>query len=314
MFRLLFAAIIMAATSVVANAQSSLDPNRPIRFVIPFAPGGQSDTAVRIVAEEIARMRPATVENRTGGFIAIGGQFVMSQPSDGHTLLNIGNGYSTTRQYIPEMTFDPREEFSPVSILIRVPKVLMVPSVNSIQDLPTLISSIRARPDFYTNPTTGGGGTLAMAGTLFTRAINGSVINVPYRGSAPAVSDFLAGRLSMMFDTVPIGSQIHGRGARIIAVTSDERLRNYPDIPTWREFGINESIYSYQGIFVKSNTPRHIREQLNSLIVQALRSPNVRNRFLALGLDESWINEYNLDQTEAFINSEVNTWRGIFGK
>lgn len=315
MFRLLFAAIIMVATCMVANAQTSLDPNRPIRFVVPFAPGGQSDVFVRILAEGIASNRPATVENRSGGYIAVGGGYVIQQPSDGHTVINIANGMTTSKHYVPDLHFDPREEFSVVAIAVRTPMTLLIPTVNSeIQDAQSLISAIRARPDFYTYPSTGGGGTLAMAAHMFTRSIGSTMVNVPYRGSGPAVADFLAGRLTLMFDTVPVGAQIHDRGARMIAVTSDQRVPSHPDIPTWRELGINETFYSWQGLFVRSSTPRHIREQINATINQALGMPNVRRRIIATGIDESWIMQQDLTQTENFINAEIAKWTEIFGK
>ena len=316
MIRLLFAAVITAATLItgIANAQS-LDPSRPIRFVVPFAPGGQSDILTRIVAEGINNIRPTTVENRSGGYIAVGGGYVLSQPADGHTILTVANGINTTKQYTPELPFDPREEFSIVAILNMVPMTILIPTINNeIQNSTSFITAIKARPDFYTYPTTGGGGTPAMLGTILSRGIGSPMINVPYRGSGPAVTDLLAGRLSLMFDTIPVASQIHERGARMIAVTSEQRLQNYPNIPTLMELGINETFYSWQGLFVRSNTPRHIREQLNITINQTLRNSDVRRRIIATGTEESWIVDKDLTQTENFMNSEIAKWREIFGK
>jgi tripartite-type tricarboxylate transporter receptor subunit TctC len=316
MIRLLFAAVITAAILItgVSNAQS-LEPNRPIRFVVPFAPGGQSDVFARILAEGLSSIRQTNVENRTGGYIAIAGGFVMNQPADGHTIINIGNGYTTSRHFNPEMAFDPREEFSVIATPLKVPKTLLLPTVNTeIQDFNSLVSAVRARPNFYTYFSTGGGGTGAMASHLFTSSIGSSMINVPYRGSAPAVTDFLAGRLTMMFETVPLASQINGRGARMIAVTSDQRLSSHPDVPTLRELGINHSFYSWQGIFVRANTPRPIREQLNNMINQALNNQDVRRRITGTGIEESWIIQNNLTDTENFMNSEIAIWRQMFGK
>jgi tripartite-type tricarboxylate transporter receptor subunit TctC len=316
MIRLLFATIMTVAILITGSANSqSLDPNRPIRFVVPFAPGGQSDILTRIVAEGVNNIRPTTVENRSGGYIAIGGGYVLGQPSDGHTILNVANGINVTKQYVPELPFDPREEFSIVAILNMVPMAIVIPTINNeIQDASSLIAAVRARPDFYTYATAGGGGTPAMVGTVFTRGIGSSMVNVPYRGLGPSVPDLLAGRLTVMFDSVPVASQIHNRGARMIAVTSEQRLQNYPDIPTFRELGINDTFYSWQGLFVRSNTPRHIREQLNVTINQALRNPEVRRRIIATGTEESWIVSKDLTQIEIFMNSEIAKWREIFGK
>jgi len=318
MIRLLFAAVITAATLItgVSNAQS-LDPNRPIRFVVPFAPGGQSDVFVRILADGMTSTsnRQINVENRSGGYITVGGRFVIEQPADGHTLINVANGFTTSRHYVPDMPFDPREEFSVVAVAIKTPMTLMIPTVNTdIQDFNSLVSAIRSRPDFYTYYSTGGGGTGAMASHLFASSIGGSMVNVPYRGSGPAVADFLAGRLTIMFDTVPVGSQLHGRGGRMLAVTSDRRVSNHPDIPTFRELGINHDFYVWQGIFVRSNTPRPIREQLNVMINRALNHPDTRARILGTGVEESWITQNNLSNTERFMESEIATWRQMFDK
>ena len=319
MIRYWIASMIMGLMLLGSNAyaqQPSLHSTRPIRVVVPFAPGGASDVTARITAEGMAAVqsRNVTVENRSGGFIAVGGAFVIGQPSDGHTLMLIANGYTTTRQYVPDLPFDPREEFSVVSVMVRAPMAVMVPSNSQFTDARSLISAIQAQPDTLTYPSTGGGGVPAMVMTLFQRSINGSMVNVPYRGSAPAVSDFLGGRLTMMVDNVALARPLHNNGARIVAVTSSERLASLPDVPTWREIGINDTFYSWQAFFVRSDTPRPIREQLNSIIRQGLQTEEVRRRFIGSGLEESNILSLDLNASERFVAEEVNKWRNIFGK
>lgn len=316
MIRLLFAIFLLGVTNIAYAQQPSLHPTRPIRVVVPFAPGGASDVTARIVAEGMSAVqsRSITVENRSGGFVAIGGAFVMGQPSDGHTLMIMANGYTTTRQYVPDLPFDPREEFSVVSVMVRTPMAVMVPSNSQFTDARSLISAIQAQPDTLTYPSVGGGGVGAMVMTLFQRSINGSLVNVPYRGSAPAVSDFVAGRLSLMVENEVLARSLHNNGARIVAVTSDERLASLPNIPTWRDIGINDSLYSWQAFFVKSDTPRPIREQLNFIIRQSLQTEEVRRRFIGSGMDESNILSFDLTTSERFVAEEVSKWRNIFGK
>ena len=316
MIRLLFAVFLLGFANIAYAQQPSLHLTRPIRVVVPFAPGGASDVTARITVEGMASVqsRNVTVENRSGGWIAVGGGFVMGQPSDGHTLIVIANGYTTSKEYVPDLPFDPREEFSVVSVMVRTPMAIMVPSNGQFNNARSLISAIQAQPDTLTYPSTGGGGIPAMVMTLFQRSINGSMVNVPYRGSAPAVSDFLAGRLTMMVDNVSLARPLHNNGARIVAVTSSERLASLPDVPTWREIGINDTFYSWQAFFVRSDTPRPIREQLNSIIRQGLQTEEVRRRFIGSGLEESNILSLDLNASERFVAEEVNKWRNIFGK
>lgn len=319
MLKNLIAVILMGVVLVCNSAfaqQPSLHQTRPIRIVVPFAPGGASDIAARIIAEGMGAVqsRNITVENRSGGFIAVGGAFVIGQPSDGHTLIIMANGFTTTRQYVPDLPFDPREEFSVVSVMVRTPMAVMVPNNSQFTDARTLISAIQAQPDTLTYPSVGGGGVAAMVMTLFQRSINGNLVNIPYRGSAPAVSDFVAGRLSLMVENEVLARSLHNNGARIVAVTSNERLASLPSIPTWKEIGINDSLYSWQAFFVKSDTPRPIREQLNSIIKQSLQTEEVRRRFVGSGMDESNILLFDLDASERFVAEEVNKWRNIFGK
>jgi tripartite-type tricarboxylate transporter receptor subunit TctC len=318
MIRFLITALIgiFLFSNIAYAQQPSLHPTRPIRVVVPFAPGGASDLAARITAEGMGAVqtRNVTVENRSGGWIAVGGNFVREQPSDGHTLILIANGYTTSRQYVPDLTFDPREEFSVVSVLVRTPMAVMVPSNGQFNDARSLISAIQLQPDVHTFPSVGGGGVPAMVMHLFQRSINGTMVNVPYRGSAPAVSDFVAGRLSMMVDTVPLALPLNNNGARIVAVTSSERVASLPNVPTWREVGINDTFYNWQALFVKSDTPRPIREQLNAIIRQSLQTNEARRRFLGFGLEESDILSLDLTASERFVSEEVNKWRDIFGK
>ena len=179
----LVALALLVGTS--ANAQT-LDPNRPLRLVVPFAPGGISTALARMIAEGITHNtgRQVIVENRSGGYIAVGGDYVIKQPADGHTMLLVANGFATIHHYNPEMPFDAHREFTPVSMFVAPPAGMLIASNLQISDAPDFLRRARENPNQFSLGATGGGGLAVMASELMTRGMGSQFLIVSYRSQS----------------------------------------------------------------------------------------------------------------------------------
>ena len=318
MFKFLLVAAALFVTTITPSNSQGLDPERPIRLVVPFAPGGIATTLARTVAEGITQTsgRQVIVENRSGGFIAVGGEFVLRQPADGHTLLFVGNGFSAIHHYNPDIPFDSHKEFTPVSILVETPAAMLVSNSLQVASANDLIRSMRESSGRYTFGTTGGGGIGAMAPELMIRNLNSQLINVAYRGQGQALIDVQAGRLDMVFDLLPgvLNLSQNGQG-RLMMVTSSSRHPSAPDTPAWGELGIHDEFLTWQALFVRTSTPRAAREEMNALIRRSLQSEFVRERFRALGFTDTDIaSTLSLNEAQARITRENERWRAHFSR
>lgn len=316
-YLVVFLVFFVAAINGAAYSQI-LDSERPIRIVVPFAPGGIATVLARTVAEGITQTsgRQVVVENRSGGFIAVGGEFVIRQPADGHTLLFVGNGFSAIHHYNPDIPFDSHREFTPISILVETPAAMLVSNQLPITNVVDLIRDMRQTSDKYTFGTTGGGGIGAMAPELMVRNLNSRLINVAYRGQGQALIDVQAGRLDMVFDLLPgiLNMSRNGQG-RLMMVTSRDRHPSAPDTPSWSELGINDQFMAWQALFVRSGTPQSIREELNTLIRRSLQTEFVQIRFREAGFHElDILSSLNLRDAEERISKENERWRAHFSR
>lgn len=309
MFRLLVAVMTaMICMTNIVNAQQF--GHRPMRIVVPFAAGGYADILARTIAEgmSIQIRQPVIVENRPGGFVAIGAQYVINQPADGHTLMLTGNGLAAYRRFNPNITLDLHREFSIASVLVKSPLVTVVSRLTPIQDGHQLIDMVLRSPELYSFGSLGGGGIPAMGAIMFLNNINGKMLNVPYNGVAPAQIDIQAGRLDTLFSELPSARQLVESGQRAIMVSSSIRTPLFPDIPTWKELGVNQEFYAFQAFWVRSNTSRETRIELNRLITNTLNMPETRRKLVSIGLHENDIVNDTLDGHEQYIRNEINRW------
>lgn len=296
-------ALLLLATPAFANQQT------PYRVVVPFAPGGTTDVTARIFAEGLRSVtdQQVVVENRPGGNIAVAVDYVSRQRNDGRTLMVTTSGIVTYRHYNPDTNLYPLNVLSPVGMLVQSPMVMMVANNVEASNLSEFISLARSRPSHLTYAVVGRGSSLAMATDSFLRIANISMTAVPYTGGAPATLDLAAGRISVAFDSTVIGMQTHNAGvARAFAVTSANRSRIAPDIPTMRELGIDMDFSVWQGVFVSANTPDALRVQVNQHIRRVLSTEQVRSRYQQLGVEQ--VLDFTLDQAIILINNETTKW------
>jgi tripartite-type tricarboxylate transporter receptor subunit TctC len=284
------AAFALAASlgGTAARAQPAW-PGRPIRIVAPFPPGGLVDVLPRAVAPHLsARLgQPVVVENRPGANGNIGADAVAKSAPDGYTLLATSLGPIAINQYIyPAMPFDTDTAFAPITLLARTPKVMCVANARPWRTVQDVIAAAKARPGTLTAGSAGNGSSLHIALELFRRVAGVEIQHVPYRGAAPAVTDLVAGQIDLVIDNLPnIYAQITGGQVRAVAVATERRLPQLPDVPTMREAGLDFVFGTAFGLAAPAGTPEPILARLAELTTEALRDPAIGGRLSAMGAE-----------------------------
>jgi tripartite-type tricarboxylate transporter receptor subunit TctC len=278
--RLLLALAGSLALATPALAQGAW-PNRPIRMVAPFPPGGLADVLARAVGEEMGRSlgQPVVVENRAGAGGNVGAEVVARAPADGYTLMMSSTGILSINQFLyPTLPFDPERGFAPISVVADMPMMLVVNPRMPVADARAFIEMARANPGRLNFGSAGNGTTGHLALALFTAAANVRIQHVPYRGAAPAVQDVLAGQLDGVFDNPPTVIQhVRAGQLRALMVTSAERMALLPDVPTAREAGLPEyAPSSWFGVVAPAGTPEPILARLQQDIATAVRQPSMQ--------------------------------------
>jgi len=314
MFRLLILGLMF--TMFFGNAQASQYRHfgqRPLRIVVPFNAGGYADVLARIIAEGISTeiKQSVIVENRPGGFVAVGAQHMINQPSDGHTMMLAGNGVTAVRRFNPDLTLDLLREITIASVVVKTPLVTVASRSSGITNARQYIDRIRAAPESLSFVSIGGGGIAGMGVLVFLDGIGGRMLNVPYTGLAPAIVDFTAGRIDIMSVEVPSARQLVDAGGQALMISSGDRRSSFPNIPTWKELGVNDEFYAFQAFWVKSNTPRPIREELNRIVMSSINSNEIRKKLETLGIEPQDILNVSLDQHESLISNEIRRWPAI---
>jgi tripartite-type tricarboxylate transporter receptor subunit TctC len=277
----------LAAIGLAAQAQAPF-PNRTVTLVVPFPPGGGTDTGARIVAEQLGKRWGQTVivENKGGAAGQIGGDFVAKAKPDGYTLLmgNIGTQAINPSLY-PKMTYDPATAFAPISMVAELPLAMMVNPDVPAKTAKEFVALAKSQPGRLSYSSSGAGGAPHLAAELFKQATNSFILHVPYRGGGPAIADLLAGHVQLSFMTVLEASgNIKAGKLRALAVTSDKRVAALPDVPTLAETvapGFNS--ISWIGLFAPAGTPAQIVDKISADVRAIVNNDEVRNRIAGLG-------------------------------
>jgi tripartite-type tricarboxylate transporter receptor subunit TctC len=273
-------AAALPAASRIARAQTY--PTRPVRFIVPFPPGGATDPAARFIAESMSRSlgRQVYVENKSGANGIIGIEAAAKSAPDGHTVL-ISSDVVMTNPYAYKINIDPLKDLIPVIQLSRQPNVLAVHPSLGVNSLAELIALAKQQPGL--RYASGGGiGAQYMAVEWFARLAGVSFVNVPYRGGGPAINDLIAGHVTIgVTDSTPLIPHYRAGTLRLLAQTTERRSPGLPDIPTFQEAGIKGLVFNqWIGVFVPAGTPAAIVDRLNGEIGKALADPAIRQHFL----------------------------------
>jgi tripartite-type tricarboxylate transporter receptor subunit TctC len=285
-FALLAACIVSLAAILPAAAQY---PTHSVTIVVPFPPGGGTDTGARLLAVRLAQRwgQPVIVENRPGAAGAIGADYVSKARPDGHTLLmgNFGTQSINPTLYAKKLSYNPDTSFTAVTLVADLPLVLLVNPSLPVAGAKDLIALARAQPGAITYSSSGSGGSMHLAGALFENASGTQMLHVPYRGGAPAIADLIAGHVNVSFATI-LESSGHIKSGRLraLAVTGLARSPTLPDIPTLSDTvlpGFNSS--SWIGLLAPAGTPQAVVDAIARDVREALAIPELRQQFLDQG-------------------------------
>ena len=306
------AAAVIAAVPALSLAADAW-PTKPITYVVPFAPGGNTDTLARIIGPKLSTAlgQPVVIENKPGAGGNIGSDFVAKAKPDGYTILGgTISSHAINASMYPNMPYDPIKNFEPITVLGQAPLLLVVPADSPYKTVKDLLDAAKAKPGALSFASAGNGTSPHLAGELLESSAHVQATHVPYKGSGPAVTDLLAGHVQFMFDTALIvGGHIKAGKLRALAVTSSKRTSLFPDVPTIAEAGVpGYEIGSWQAVYAPAGTPKPIVERLNAEIVKALKSPDIAERFAGLGMEPV---ANTSAQMAEFNKAEVAKWAKI---
>jgi tripartite-type tricarboxylate transporter receptor subunit TctC len=277
--------------SPLGFAADSDYPSKPIRIVVPMAPGGAIDILMRPLAERIAKIlgAPVVIDNRGGAGGNIAGDLVAKSLPDGYTLLVTTSGLIVANKSLYEkLSFDPDTELAPVSIIASLPNVLVVSPNSPYRSVQDVIAAAKEKPGTLSFASGGSGSSNHLAGELLKSLAGVDMIHVPYRGGGPAIIAVMAGDVTMLFATLPSAlAPVNGGKLRALAVTSRTRVPSLPQVPTMIEAGIKDFDMSiWIGALAPRDTPPAIVEKFNKAIVQAVDDPEVKKRLQAEGYEK----------------------------
>jgi tripartite-type tricarboxylate transporter receptor subunit TctC len=303
-------ALLPVLCACAATAQTY--PVKPVRIVVPFAPGGGVDLTARILAQKLTERvgQSFIVDNRTGASGIIGTEFVAKSAPDGYTLLV---GSQTTQAVVPAMygklNYDTARDFAPVIEIAVSPLLIVVHPSLPVKSVKELIALAKARPGQLTFGAASGG-TPHMAGELFKLVARIDLLFVPYKGEGPAIADAMGGQISMVFSNLPVAlPQAQGGRLRALAVTSSQRVSTAPEIPTAAESGLpGYEASTWFGLFAPAATPREIVIKLNADSVSALNVPEVKERMAGQGL---FVVANTTAQFADFVKTEIPRWAKV---
>jgi tripartite-type tricarboxylate transporter receptor subunit TctC len=306
-FKMAAAALAVMLTANSAQAQNY--PNRPIKIVVPATPGGGIDIIARVVGEKISASlgQSVVIENRPGASNNLGTDLVAKSPADGYTLVIIASSHATNKWMFKSMPFDPVKDFEPVVYTHVIPLLLAVhPSVPA-KTVPELITWIKANQDKVSYASSGPGSSLHMAAELFMNMSGTKMQHIPYKGSSAAHPDLMAGRTTMIFDTVSaIRQHVESGAVRGLAVTTVERSAAVPGLPTISEAALKGyDASTWGGILAPAGTPKDVVAKLNVAINAALKMDDVKERLTKAGIQ---IQGGTPEQFAAVIQREVDKW------
>jgi tripartite-type tricarboxylate transporter receptor subunit TctC len=283
--------LFVAATAlcpVAAAAQAPDFPSRPLRMVVPYAPGGIADILGRVVAQPLGAMygRPVVVENRSGLGGHIGAEQVVNAPADGYTLMLATIAHNAAYAMYANLPYDPGKALKPVVLVGESAGVLIVHPSLPVKSVRDFVALAQARPNALAYGSAGHGTAIHMAGELFMFMSGTKLTHVPYRGSAPAMTDLIGGQVQVMFENIASGLPFIKSGrVRPLGVTSLKRLASLPDVPPIAEVGVpGYEAAPYYTISVAAGVPADIVRKLNADIDKVLRMPEVQARWSDLGV------------------------------
>lgn len=310
------AVALLSGASLIAgpaSAQQADYPNKPVRLIVPFAPGGTADIIDRVFAAQLGTELGATVvvENKAGAGGSIGTRFVADAAPDGYILLLASSStHGTNPAVYKNLTYDAAQDFTAITQLVTVPGVLSVTKDFPAADLNGLIAAAKANPDKYTYASSGAGGLGNLAMELMKSMTGAKLMHIAYRGAGPAFTDVISGQVSMIWEPVPASlPYIKGGQIRPIAIAADTRSPELPDTPTFKEAGLPRyEANAWNGLLAPKGLPADVTQKLHDASVKALNNPEVKAKLASLG---GTVVAGTSDAFKNVIASDVKKWKNV---
>ncbi|MEA3156749.1 MAG: hypothetical protein QOK44_4338 [Betaproteobacteria bacterium] len=305
--------LVLFAAACMSSAAAQTYPSKPIRFIVPFPPGGGNDTMARAFGQKMSEgfAQPVVIDNRPGAGGNIGAETAARALPDGYTVFLGGVGsHGINPNLQAKLPYDPIKDFAPISLIASAPLVIVVPPSLPIKSVSDLVQLAKARPGELNYASSGSGTIAHLSAELLNSMAKIKLEHVPYKGTGPALTDLLAGRVQVMFNSaVSILPQVRSGKLRAVAMTAAKRSAAMPDLPTVAESGVpGYEAASWYGVLAPAATPRPIVQKLNSEIVRIARTPDVRERLAADGADPVGSSP---EEFAAYIKRELARWARV---
>jgi tripartite-type tricarboxylate transporter receptor subunit TctC len=301
-------ALSLAALAPLAAFAQSGYPNKPIRVIVPFAAGSTTDIIARAIADKMGQSMGQTlvIDNRGGASGTIGQAAVAQAAPDGYTIMIHSSSHTVSPSTFAKLPFDTEKDFVGVTPISSTPNVLVISPSKNIKSLKDLLAAARAKPGSMNFASAGQGSATHLNAEKFKHAAKIEATNIPFKGSAEAVTEVMAGRVDYYFSPIaPVIGQIRNGQLLALAVGSPKRASALPDVPTTAEAGVPGSEFNFWiGMMAPAKTPRDIVNRLNEEVQKALATPEVKERFAALGAD-AWT--LKPEQFDAYIHDEIKS-------
>lgn len=305
--RFLLAVACACLAPVAAQAQNF--PNRPVKLVVTYPVGGSSDLMARIMGQKLSEHwgQPVVIESKPGAAGSIGMEYAARQPADGYTFV-IGNlGPVAVNPLISKVPYSIEKDFVPVALTATGGNILVVPANSPYRNLNDVLAAARSKPATLTFGTSGPGSMAHLGGELIMRQAKVKMNGITYKGGGQAVNDLLAGHIDMMVaDALPVSQHIKAGKLRPLAISSPARSKNFPDIPTFAEAGLQGLVAeNWWGVFLPAGTPQAIVDSYHSALVKVMADPDLKEKFAGLGVEAQASTQ---QEFRAFLASEISKY------
>lgn len=302
---------LIATTALAASAALAAYPDKPIRLVVPFAPGGGTDLIARTLGAGMSQALGQTivVDNKPGAGTLIGTDAVAKSPADGYTLVIATFAHAVNPSLQPKLPFDTAKAFAPVILVGKGPNVLVVRADSPYKTVKDLIDAAKAKPGRLTYASQGNGTSAHLAGEMFTNLAKVEMTHVPYRGAGPAINDLLSGQVDMIFGTAAaVSNMVDNKKLRALAVTTPQASPAFAGVPTIAETVPGYAVESWYGLYAPAGTPADVISKLNAAAAKASRNPEFAKKVEQEGLVISAGAPAELD---TYVRAEEQRWKKI---
>jgi tripartite-type tricarboxylate transporter receptor subunit TctC len=310
---LIIIAICSLVTGAAGRATAGPYPDKPVHLVVPYPAGGPVDVLARVLGENLAATlgQPFVIDDRPGASGTVGSEFVARAAADGYTLVMGNNAtHATNETLYPNLRYATLRDFAPIGLAATVTNILVVAPNLPVRSVQALIAEAKAKPGKLNYASSGSGSAAHLTAEMFKLTTHTDIVHVPYNGAGPAMTDLLAGRVSLMFATAPsVVAYVKTGRVRALAVTSAARWGGLPDVPTMAEAGVpGFTSEAWFGLFAPAATPPDVVGRLNAALVKAAAAEDVRAKLAAQGFT---LSSDSPEQFRAFVAAEIAKWADV---